>query len=104
MFKITKSEFYGTNLKQINSWKHLNLLFKHISPTNDPKIAIIIPIIFPQEVWISTRGISLSDSTNSLSPTMIESIIMSLLATGARPKKSRMEVCRSPLSPGAWLK
>ena len=46
MFKIMKSGFYCTNLKQINSRKLLNLLFKHISPINDPKNAILIPISF----------------------------------------------------------
>ena len=36
-----KSGFYYTNLKQINSRKLLNLLFKHISPINGPNMAII---------------------------------------------------------------
>ena len=41
-FKIMKSGFYCTNLKQINSRKLLNPLFTHIFPTNDLKTAIII--------------------------------------------------------------
>ena len=47
MFKIMKSGFYCTNQEQISSRKLLNLLFKHISRINDPKIVIIIPIFFP---------------------------------------------------------
>ena len=39
-----KSGYSCTNLKQINYRKLLNLLFKHISPTHGPNIAIIIPI------------------------------------------------------------
>ena len=46
-FKIMKSGFHCTNLKQSNSRKLLNLLFKHISPINDPTMAIIIPIFVP---------------------------------------------------------
>ena len=38
------SGFYCTNPKQISSRKVLNLLFKHIPPINDPKMAIIIPM------------------------------------------------------------
>ena len=47
MFKIRKSGCYCTNLEQINFRKLLNLLFKHISLINDPKMARIIPIGFP---------------------------------------------------------
>ena len=47
-FLKLKSGFYYTNLEQIiNSRKLLNLWFKHISLINDPKMAIIIPIIVP---------------------------------------------------------
>ena len=60
MIKIMKSGFYGTNLKQINSRKLLNLLFKYISPINGPRMAIIIPIVFPYDVtmvflWLRTN-------------------------------------------------
>ena len=45
--QIMTSEFYCTNLKQINPWKFLNLIFKHIFHINGTKMAIIIPIIRP---------------------------------------------------------
>ena len=44
--KVMKSLFYCTNLKPINSRKLLKVLFKHISPINDPKVAIISLISF----------------------------------------------------------
>ena len=47
LLEETKSGFHYTNLEQINSRKFLNLLFKHISPINDVKMTIIIPICFP---------------------------------------------------------
>ena len=45
--KGIKSEFYCTNLEQINSRKLLKVLFKHIFTINDSKMAIIIPNILP---------------------------------------------------------
>ena len=45
--QIMKSGFSCTNLKQINSWKLLKVLSKHIPPINDFKNAIIIAICFP---------------------------------------------------------
>ena len=45
-----KSGFYSTNPKQINSRKPLNLLFKHISPINDPQMARIFPMYFSYDV------------------------------------------------------
>ena len=56
-----KSGFYCTNLKQINSRKLLNLLFKHMFTINGPKMAIIIPIIFqpisPTKVGYEVCGV-----------------------------------------------
>ena len=53
-FKIKKSGFYCTNLRQNNSRKLWKVLFKHLSPINGPKMAIIIsecvPMIF---LWFS---------------------------------------------------
>ena len=46
-FKIMKSAFYCTNLKQINSRKLLNSLFKYISTINGQRMPIMIPICFP---------------------------------------------------------
>ena len=48
--QIMKSGFYCTKMKQINSRKLLNLLFKYIVAINDPKITIIIPMSF---LWSS---------------------------------------------------
>ena len=45
-FKVMKSGFYGTKLKQINSMKLLKVLFKHIPPINCSIMAIIITIFF----------------------------------------------------------
>ena len=50
VFKQMKSGFDWTNLEQVNYRKRLNPLCKHISSINDPKMAIIIPIIFP---WLT---------------------------------------------------
>ena len=46
-FKIMKSGFYCTNLKQIDSRKLLDLLFKHMFTINGFKMAISIPIMYP---------------------------------------------------------
>ena len=46
-YKIMTSGFYCTNLEQTNSRKLLKVLFKHMSPINAPKMAILIPICFP---------------------------------------------------------
>ena len=55
-FKIMTSGFYCTNLKQINSRKLSNLLFKHISPINDQQITIIIPICVPMiSLWLGEK-------------------------------------------------
>ena len=43
-----ESGFYYINLKRINSRKLLKVLFKHISPINGPKMAIIISIVIMQ--------------------------------------------------------
>ena len=43
-FEIIKSNFDGTNLKQINSRKLLKVLFEHMFTIDGPNIAIIIPI------------------------------------------------------------
>ena len=47
MFKIMKSGFYYTNLKQKKSTKILKVLFKYNFTIKLPKMAIIIMISFP---------------------------------------------------------
>ena len=47
MFKIMKSGFCYTNPEQIDSRKFLNLLCRHISLINNPRMTIIILMYFP---------------------------------------------------------